>query len=155
MPWAAAGAAGVVLAFAVAGFSWWDALPVLRTSLLSRHRARATRLGYWVWGDLAALCVCAGPVLGASWAAVAGRGSAPARSRDPRPWSALSGAALLCVLLADLSFMSKSEVERIWLPFVPWLLLGTALLSDRWRRRALAGQVALALAVETLLFTHW
>ena len=40
----------------------------------------------------------------------------------------LAGAAVLCVLAADLSRMSKAEVERIWLPFVPWLLLSTALL---------------------------
>ena len=38
------------------------------------------------------------------------------------------------VVAADLSQMSKAEVERIWLPFVPWLLIGCALLPERWRR---------------------
>ena len=32
--------------------------------------------------------------------------------------------------------MSKGEVERIWLPFVPWLLIACALLPERWRRPA-------------------
>ena len=51
--------------------------------------------------------------------------------------------------------MSKAEVERIWLPFVPWLLVGSALLSHRWRRWGLAGQVVFALVVQHLLFTGW
>ena len=40
-------------------------------------------------------------------------------------WSAR---ALLAVVLADLSGMSKAEVERIWLPFLPWVMLATAAL---------------------------
>ncbi|MGA8978988.1 MAG: hypothetical protein WB473_07690, partial [Pedococcus sp.] len=59
------------------------------------------------------------------------------------------------VLVADLSLMSKAEVERIWLPFVPWLLLSTAVLPPRWRRPALGLQAGLALVVQTLLVTPW
>jgi hypothetical protein len=59
------------------------------------------------------------------------------------------------IVLADLSLMSKAEVERIWLPFVPWLLLGCALLPESWRRRALVLQVALAVVIQTLLYTRW
>ena len=51
--------------------------------------------------------------------------------------------------------MSKAEVERIWLPFVPWLLVATALLPARWRRVGLALQVALALLAQHLLYTSW
>ena len=51
--------------------------------------------------------------------------------------------------------MSKAEVERIWLPFVPWILLSCALLSERWRRAGLVLQLAVALAVEHLLNTGW
>ena len=47
--------------------------------------------------------------------------------------------------------MSKAEVERIWLPFVPWLLLSTALLPERWRRPVLGVQVVVALLVQHLL----
>jgi hypothetical protein len=46
-------------------------------------------------------------------------------------------------------------VERIWLPFVPWLTLGCALLPERWRRPGLALQLGTALLVEHLLHTSW
>ena len=58
-------------------------------------------------------------------------------------------------MLADLSRMSKAEVERIWLPFVPWLLVSTALLPERWRRWGVAVQVVSALLVQQLLYTSW
>jgi hypothetical protein len=63
--------------------------------------------------------------------------------------------AVVAVAVADLSLMSKAEVERIWLPFVPWLLVSTALLPERWRRPGLLLQVATALLVEHLLYTSW
>jgi hypothetical protein len=61
-------------------------------------------------------------------------------------------AAVLC---ADLSGLSKAEVERIWLPFAVWLVAGTALLPAANRRWWLAGQAATALAVNHLLLTGW
>ena len=64
-------------------------------------------------------------------------------------------AAALAVLLADASRMSKAEVERIWLPFVPWLLLATACLPTRWRRPMLAVQVVVALLVQHLCSPNW
>ena len=51
--------------------------------------------------------------------------------------------------------MSKAEVERIWLPFVPWLLLGVLWLPPRWRRWALVGQGVLALLLQHLVRTVW
>jgi len=51
--------------------------------------------------------------------------------------------------------MSKGEVERIWLPFIPWLTLSVALLPERWRRWGLAVQLVVALLVEQLLNTAW
>ena len=65
----------------------------------------------------------------------------------------LAGAAALTIAIADLSRMSKAEVERIWLPFVPWLTLSLALLPGGWRRWGLALQVLTALVVEHLLYT--
>jgi hypothetical protein len=59
------------------------------------------------------------------------------------------------VVAANLSQMSKAEVERIWLPFAPWLLLSCALLPEHWRRRGLVLQLVLALVVQHLLFTGW
>jgi methylthioxylose transferase len=67
----------------------------------------------------------------------------------------LAGSAVAIVVIANLSQMSRAEVERIWLPFVPWLLISCALLPERWRRWGLAGQVITALVVQHLLWTDW
>ncbi len=64
--------------------------------------------------------------------------------------------ALAAVLaVAALAGFTKAEVERIWLPFVPWLLVSTALLPERWRRWGLGLQVCSALVVQHLLYTSW
>jgi hypothetical protein len=138
-----------VLALAAGGFAWWEAYPVLRVRYwdgLARHRPAS----YWLWGDLASLALCAGPALGA------GLGALVARGRDlHRAVRLLVGAAALSIVLADASLMSKAEVERIWLPFVPWLLVSTAAVPDRWRRPLLLVQVVVALLLEHLLDTVW
>ena len=149
LPIAAAAALAVVLVFAWLGFAWWEAYPVLHDRYwdgLARRRPAA----YWMWGNLAALLLAAGPLLGAGLGRLAElRGRADRAVR----WLVLGAAAAIAV--ADLSRMSKAEVERIWLPFVPWLLLSTALLPDRWRRPGLALQLVVALLVQQLLFTSW
>ena len=72
-----------------------------------------------------------------------------------RSWVAKKAAVVASILLADASLMSKAEVERIWLPFVPWLLLTTALLPRGWRRVGLGLQVLVALLLQHLLYTSW
>ena len=149
LPVAAGTALLVVLAFAAAGFMWWEAFPVLRERYWDGV-SRVRPASYWLWGNLASLCFSAGPVLGAAL----GRLGALGRRAD-RTVLLLAGAAAAAVLVADLSRMSKAEVERIWLPFVPWLLLSTAALPRRWRRAGLGLQVGLALLVQHLLYTSW
>jgi len=149
LPVTALVASGVVLAFAAAGFRLWEAYPVLRDRYFDGI-ASVRPAGYWVWADLAALCLSAGPLLGPGLGQLA-----RLRGGADRTVTLLAGAALSAVLLADASLMSKAEVERIWLPFVPWLLLSVALLPAHWRRRGLGVQLAVALAVEHLLFTTW
>ena len=152
LPVAAAAALMVVLAFAVGGFAWWEAYPVLHDRYwegLAGDRPAA----YWIWGNLAALALCAGPLLGAGlWHLAAER-----RRLDgvERVVLLLVGGAALAILVADLSQMSKGEAERIWLPFVPWLTLSLTLLSDGWRRWGLALQLATALLVQHLFYTTW
>ncbi len=146
LPVAAAAALAVVLGFAAAGFAWWEAYPVLHDRYWAGIAARRPA-AYWMWANLAALVVCAGPMLGAGLASV--------RRHSDRVVLLLAAAAAACVLVADVSRMSKAEVERIWLPFVPWLLLTTALLPPRWRRWGLLVQVAWALLVQHLLYTSW
>ncbi|SCG59480.1 hypothetical protein GA0074704_3603 [Micromonospora siamensis] len=164
--WAAllAGATGVAVvvgAFTLAGFSWWqgyDRLVVRYYQGWAADRPYA----YWVWANLAALLLSAGPVLGPALrrTALAGRDRwrstsqrIPARARDLGPTVLLPAAAALAVVAADLSGMSKAEVERIWLPFTGWLLVAVAHLPESSRRWWLAGQALTALAVNHLLLT--
>ncbi|WP_157426455.1 hypothetical protein [Agromyces salentinus] len=155
LPWAVLAALAVVGVFAAFGFAWWEAYPVLVDRYWDGIASRR-QFSYWIWGNLAALAVSAGPLVGASAAMAIGRGI---RWREvatgERVVVLLALAAALTILAADLSQMSKAEVERIWLPFVPWLLVGTALLSERWRRRGFAGQLGFALVVQHLLVTGW
>ncbi|GCD88727.1 hypothetical protein [Nocardioides sp. LS1] len=146
LPVAAVLALAVVLAFAAGGFRLWEAYPVLADRYWAGIAA-VRPASYWMWGNLAALVISAGPVLGA--------GLANLRRTTDRLVLWLAGSAVAAVLLADASRMSKAEVERIWLPFVPWLLLTTALLPERWRRPALALQLVTALLVQHLLYTSW
>lgn len=148
VPIAAAVALAVVLVFAAAGFAWWHAYPVLSRRYWDGIAA-VRPASYWLWGDLAALALSAGPLVGA------GLGALGVRRREDKVVTGLVLAATLAVLLADASRMSKAEVERIWLPFVPWLTLAATVLPRGWRRPALAGQVATALLVQHLLYTSW
>lgn len=151
---AALAASAVVLVFAVAGFAWWEALPVLQERYWS-GLAQDRPASYWLWGNLAALLFSAGPMLAAGLAHAAGVARARPVGPPVRVVIGLSAAGVLMVLAADLSLLSKAEVERIWLPFVPWLLLSCALLPERWRRAGLLVQVAVALLVQHLLFLPW
>jgi methylthioxylose transferase len=155
LPWAAASALTVVVAFAAAGFAWWDAYPVLAARYWDGIAA-IRPYGYWVWGNLGALAISAGPIVGSSIAVAAVTITGYRRaSIGHRVVVALTLAATFAIVLADLSGMSKAEVERIWLPFMPWMLVGTALLPARWRRGGLAVQIAVALVVQHLFFTRW
>jgi hypothetical protein len=64
-------------------------------------------------------------------------------------------AALSAILAADLSGLSKAEVERIWLPFAVWLTAGAAMLPTPTRWFWLIVQAATALLVNHLLLTTW
>jgi hypothetical protein len=149
LPAIAAGAVVPVLVLAVLGFRLWSAYPVLNDRYWAGIAA-GRPASYWFWGDLAALAISAGPALGAGLASLLA-----ARRRAPRTVRLLVAAAAASIVLADVSRMSKAEVERIWLPFVPWLLLVTACLPERWRRPALAVQVLVALLVQHLVLTNW
>ncbi|WP_328751238.1 hypothetical protein OHT57_37635 [Streptomyces sp. NBC_00285] len=156
-----AGFVVVPLLFTVLGFDWWEAYRLLVTRY--HQGAGGVRpYGYWVWANLAGTVFIVGP------ATVAGVRRAVVRlwrrRGSPRPVSAppdrgelrlglLVCAALLALLVADLSGMSKAETERIWLPFAVWLLPACALVTGA--RGWLAGQAVLALLVNHLLLTGW
>jgi len=98
---------------------------------------------FFLIANLAAFAVVLGPAVFASIRDV------PARLL---PIAAGAGAA---IALADLSGMSKGEVERIWLPFAPWLLW-IAGIGDRGSRRTRLGlQLVTALTVVSVVVTPW
>lgn len=154
---ALAGAVAVLAVFTVAGF-WWLAgyHALIQRYYLGLGASRS--YAYWVWADLACLVFSVGPVL----APVTRRAVLTGwRALRARTWSAPLGVATLvlasgaAVAFADLSGLSKAEVERIWLPFAVWLLAGAVLLPPRPRRWWLAGQALTALLVNHLLLTSW
>jgi hypothetical protein len=174
--WSVAGAAAVVVAFTAAGFWWVDGYHLV-VERYYQGIATDRPYAYWVWASIAAAVVCAGPTAavvlrraaagGGRWliaaARTARRSTAPdgtgAEKRRVPPMLATSVllpvAAGVAILAADLSGLSKAEVERIWLPFVVWLMAGAALLPALHRRRWLVAQAAVALLVNHLLLTSW
>ncbi|MBM7785786.1 hypothetical protein [Tenggerimyces flavus] len=141
---ASAGAAAVVLAVTVGGFAWWEGYE----QLVIRYNQGVGGLrpdGYWIWANFGALALATGPAVAAGLR----------RTRVRRGIVVPVLAALACVVVASLSGMSKSEVERIWLPFAAWLLASCALLPAAKHRRWLAVQAGAALLLQHLLITQW
>lgn len=140
-------AALVVAAFVPAGFWYLDGFQATRAEYA--ESVAATRpYGYFLVANLAALAVSIGPAVTVGLA----------RLRDRELWW-LVGPALGAVAIADLSGMSKGEVERIWLPFSVWILpAGAALASAPALARErgwLGSQGLVALAVQSLIRTRW
>jgi hypothetical protein len=112
---------------------------------------------YWVWANVACLLLAAGPAMAPVLRrAVLTAGTSVLVGRRPVAacWM-LPLAATAAMVAADLSGMSKAEVERIWLPFAVWLAAGAALLPAEHRRTWLAAQAVTAIAVNHLLDTTW
>jgi len=140
--------------FTVLGFDWWEAYRLLVTRYY-QGSGGIRPYGYWVWGNLACMVLVVGPatVAGVRRVVVRLRPCGGLSRSSPRPFGALVLAVLLAVVVADLSGMSKAETERIWLPFVVWLLPVGAFLTGV--RGWLVGQAVLALLVNHLLLTGW
>jgi hypothetical protein len=156
---ATAGVAAVVVAFTAAGF-WWLTGYRLVVQRYYQGWAADRPYGYWVWADLACLVLCAGPVAGPAVYRAArvalGRQPSDVDGGSPRlALALLPFAALAAITVADLTGLSKAEVERIWLPYAIWLLVATAWLPAARGRWWLAAQALTALAVNHLLLTGW
>jgi hypothetical protein len=138
-----AGVLAVLGVFAVAGFWWFDGLAATleRYELgVSGQRPHA----FFVIANLAAFALAIGPATAVSFG----------RLRDVRIW-VVAGAALVAIAAADLSGFSKGEVERIWLMFVPWVVIACSAFDFRRVRGMLGLQAIVALAVQTGVRTPW
>jgi hypothetical protein len=165
---AAAAAASVGLTFAATGFSWLDGLSSARAQYLAGASAYRPQ-SYFLLGNLGAFAVVLGPAVAVAFA----------RLRDRRVWL-LVAAALAAIAAADVTALSKGEVERIWLPFAPWIVAATAAFvpprrggrrrwraveadggslardaTPRWIPYLLAAQVMTALAVQLVVRSPW
>jgi hypothetical protein len=155
------GALPVFVGFALAGFWWLDGLFATRDRYFA---GIASRRPYelFVVANLSILAIVLGPAVAvALW-----------RLRERSLWVVV-GAALAAVAVADLSGMSKSEVERIWLPFTPFVLVAAAVLVPRRARGStaahagvrtlnastgagwLATQAGFAIVLESVVRTAW
>ncbi len=151
---AAVPAVGVVLAvvaaFAVLGFWWFDGYQLVQERYW-QGIANDRPFQYWGWANFASV-VCA-----IGLGSVAGLGRmfdiAAIRRRPGLPMLLLG--ALLAILFADLSMLSKAETERIWLPFTVWLTAAGALLPPRSHRWWLGVNVVGALLLNHFILTNW
>lgn len=147
-----AGAAVAVVALPwVWGFWWPSGLAATRAQYW-QGLGRVRPGGPFAVLDLVAFAAVLGPVTLV----------ALGRLRDRRLLPVVGGTAA-AVLLALASQMSKGEVERIWQPFVPWLVVACgawALSVERpgsWRRTRglLAVQIGFAVVLAAELRSPW
>ncbi|AHC24102.1 MULTISPECIES: hypothetical protein [Mycobacteriaceae] len=147
---AALAALAVVAAFYATGFWWFDGY------LLVQERywqgiANDRPFQYWGWANFAST-ICA---IGLGSVAGLGRVLDITALRSRSGVHVLLTGALLSIVLADLSMLSKAETERIWLPFTVWLTAAAALLPVRSHRWWLGLNIVGALAINHLIFTNW
>jgi hypothetical protein len=145
----AAGVAATLGLAAAAGFWWPAGLDATRGAYWAGIASERPALYLTVAGNPAALALAAGPAVAAGLAGLWDRRWAARRGVD-LAW-VLPLVALAAVAAADLSQYARGEVERIWLPFVPWI----ALAAPGHRRGWLAAQVAVALVLEATLRSPW
>jgi hypothetical protein len=132
----------VLAAAAAAGFVWFEGLAA--TEMAYRAGVSSARpYDFFVVNNLAAFALAVGP------AALVGVTRVP---RSRLAW--LVGGALMAVAAADVSGLSKGEVERIWLLFVPWVVVAAGQLREH-ARRWLWLHTAVALGIAAFVRTPW
>ncbi|MCZ4276156.1 hypothetical protein [Rhodococcoides yunnanense] len=139
------GALIVTAIFTAYGFWWFDGYELVKERYY-QGIATDRPFAYWGWANIAALFCAVGVAVPAAFPRIFTRIA---------PINLLVIGAVAAVAAADLSQLSKAEVERIWLPFAMWMLLAPAVLPERTHRFWLALQVTAALAINHLLFTNW
>lgn len=143
-------ALAVVVVFVLVGFWWFDGYTLVQQRYW-QGIASDRPFQYWAWANLASV-VCA---IGLGSVAGLGRFFDIGAIRRRSGLHLLLLGALVAIVLADLSMLSKAETERIWLPFMVWLTAAGALLPPRSQRWWLALNVVGALALNHLILINW
>ena len=143
-------ALSVVGVFAVAGFWWFDGYTLVQERYW-QGIANDRPFQYWSWANFASV-VCA---IGLGSVAGIGRAFDIAAIKRRSGLHLVVLGALLAIVFADLSMLSKAETERIWLPFTVWLTSAGALLPQRSHRWWLGLNVAGALLLNHFILTNW
>jgi hypothetical protein len=125
------------------GFWWLDGLHATHARYLAGVASDRPAAYFALAGNPGALAVAVGP------AVFVGLVGALRRWRSAAELLPL--ATLVALVVVDASLLSKGEVERIWLPLVPWL----ALAAPGHRRSWLAVQAGLALLLQAWLAGKW
>lgn len=147
---AALAAVAVVLVFLSAGFWWFDGYTLVQQRYW-QGIASNRPFQYWAWANLASV-VCA---IGLGSVAGIGRLFDIGAIKRRSGFHLVLAGALLAIVCADLSMLSKAETERIWLPFTVWLTAAPALLPPRSHRWWLAVNVLGALVLNHVILTNW
>lgn len=137
------GAALPIALMAAAGFWLLDGM---RVTVTAYHEGIASQRpgDFFRLSNLLALAISVGPIVLASL---------PGRRRVGA-WI-LVGGVLAGLAAAEVSGLSKGEVERIWLPFVPWLSVAAAAIPIRWQRPALAVQLTSGIVLAATFASPW
>jgi hypothetical protein len=140
----AVGVVSVGVAWTAAGFDWLRGLQGTRAAYHAGAAAHRPYL-YFVVANLVVFAVMLGPAVVAALCRRLDAGVVP-----------IVAASLAAVAVADLSGLSKGEVERIWLPFVPFVTIAATRLARRpgaagW----LAAQTGTALVLQMSLDWPW
>jgi hypothetical protein len=140
----AAATVGALVAVGLGTGFWWPAgLAATRAAYHAGYAAHRSATAF-LWLDVCAVAAALGPAV------------APALRRLRFDGvGLLAGGAVVGLVVADLSLLSKAEVERIWLPWVPWALVATATLPVARHRAWLAAQAATGIALQLALRSTW
>jgi hypothetical protein len=142
---AAVGVAAVAAVFTLGGYWWFDGIAVDAQRVMdgAAYEDRILHLHYFYAANAAAGVIAAGPAVVAGFAGLRGR------------LLFLPLASVVGMAVSDGSGLVLGETERIWLPFVVWLLPATATLPPRSQRFWLALSALLAITVEVVVRSPW